>query len=249
MRTNDEPKRLRIPARLLIVALLICVTAITPFVARAASESPASDDAMATTENSLEFLGTQRRMLKTFVDPDAALAKFKETYPEFLQDAKDAGLPELSKDTAYAYKVYSISSEAEGDIIDFLDIYENEASNEARTTEIKTIEGECAAGDLTQEEANESTSTFLPLTSESDSETLSSARAAFNLSNAQSYASEYAVNPNSTFGVETAWGLEADCTNFASQILYAGGIQMDSNASIYSGWWWRSRGSGNQSIT
>ncbi len=150
MKKNNGTRRLDACARLLIAALLIFITAATPLIARGEAESLMPDDEMATTENSLEILGEQRQLLKTFVNPDAALARFEEIYPEFLQNAEEAGLPELSEDTAYAYKVYAISTEADGDIIDFLDIYENDASNRERTIEIEAIEDECEAGNLTQ---------------------------------------------------------------------------------------------------
>ncbi|WP_353067165.1 amidase domain-containing protein [Arcanobacterium hippocoleae] len=55
------------------------------------------------------------------------------------------------------------------------------------------------------------------------------------------------MNPNPKYGVEkTKIFWDADCTNFASQILLAGGVDMDTYNDVYKGWWWK--GKGNRSV-
>lgn len=62
----------------------------------------------------------------------------------------------------------------------------------------------------------------------------------FNRSDGRKYAIKYANNSNSAeYGTAKTWYLgEADCTNFASQILVAGGIQMHNDyPDVSLGWW------------
>lgn len=69
-----------------------------------------------------------------------------------------------------------------------------------------------------------------------------------NLTAARNYARKYAVNPNPKYGVEkTKIFLDDDCTNFASQILLAGGVGMDTYNDVHKGWWWK--GKGNRSVS
>lgn len=62
----------------------------------------------------------------------------------------------------------------------------------------------------------------------------------FMASKAAQHGNRYAVHPNSKYGYETTWfGIGSDCTNFASQILYACGVAMDTSYNTNEGWWWR----------
>lgn len=62
---------------------------------------------------------------------------------------------------------------------------------------------------------------------------------AFNLNNARPYAIAYATSPNSSYLDPNKYEYIAghDCTNFASQILHAGGISQVVYNSVYQGWW------------
>ena len=57
---------------------------------------------------------------------------------------------------------------------------------------------------------------------------------------AQWYARRYALNPNRQLAYcALNDGTAADCTNFASQVLWYGGIPMQYTTSSESGWWYR----------
>jgi hypothetical protein len=65
----------------------------------------------------------------------------------------------------------------------------------------------------------------------------------YDAAKAVAYAYKYAINPNSSgaFGYRY-FGTNGDCTNFASQILYEGGIIKEYTVSELTGWWYSRAG-------
>mgnify|MGYP004569351363 CR=1 FL=1 len=144
----------------LLVALFTMISMALPSAAHA---DLLDEEAFSTVENTCTVLGEEKQLLKTFADSDAALAQFKQTYPDFIQEVRSLGVPDLSKETAYDYKMYAIASEQSSDIIQFLDIYENDASNNERTARLGTIDAEYAQGTMDYDQAASEADAYLPL--------------------------------------------------------------------------------------
>ncbi len=234
-------------SRTLLAALIVAAPLTLPATAHA---SILDGQEFTTIENSCEALGEQRRLLKTFADAESAVESFKKQYPEFIQAAKDLGAPELSEATAYEYKMFAISTEQNHDIVAFLDIYENGASNEELETMIGTVDAEYQRGVVDLEQATSDVAMLLPIDPDKVDKSSVMPRHVLNLKAAQNYAEKYAYNPNSHYGIASTWyGVAADCTNFASQIMRAGGLSMNYSDSTSYGWWWRAKGSNNCSIS
>ncbi len=232
-------------SRTLLATLIAMVPLSLPATAHA---SILDGEAFATVENTCTALGEQRQLLKTFADADSALESFKKQYPDFIQAAKDLGAPDLSEETAYDYKMYAISTEQCHDIVAFLDIYENGASNEELEAMIGDIDSEYDQGTMNYDQAVSDVSLLLPIDPDKVDDSSVTPRHVRNLTAAQNYAAKYAVNPNDYYGVSRTWyGVTADCTNFASQIVLAGGLSMNYSDSTSYGWWWRAKG--NASIS
>lgn len=205
-------------------------------------------------DKTLEAFGETYQMLDEFKDADAALAYFKETYPEFLDRARKDGLPELSVENATDYKQYAQSQETSMDVsewngvLGFLDIFENPVENRTIRQEVELREDSVDAGAREKSEAKAEAELFLPMTNASDLPEIMPLNSGINLQAARNYAAKYAVKYNTKYGYERSKiFLEADCTNFASQILYAGGVKMVNSSSQASGWWWKAKG--NRSIS
>lgn len=230
-------------------ALLATLIAMAPLsLSVTAGASILDREAFATVENTRAALGEQRQLLRTFADTDSALESFKKQYPEFVQAAKDLGAPDLCEETAYDYKMFAISTEQCHDIVAFLDIYENGASNAELETIIDAIDSDYNQGAVDYNRAVSDVSLVLPLDPNKVDDSSVTPRHVRNLKAAQNYAEKYAVNPNNYYGVSRTWyGVAADCTNFASQIVLAGGLSMNYSDSTSYGWWWR--GKGNASIS
>ena len=119
----------------------------------------------------------------------------------------------------------------------FYDIYENELKNNAIITLLKS------KNINTQEEL----ASLLPYNNPFVEEYFSATNATrsaqyFNRKLGRQYAIDHATSPNSDeYGIAHTWYFtQADCTNFASQILVAGGIDMhDSYPDETEGWWHR----------
>lgn len=124
----------------------------------------------------------------------------------------------------------------------FLDIYENKAQNE----EIK------AYLESNPNPDPEVLAYMLPYTapfSVSYFENAAPSAAAaqtFIITDGTAYAVKWAKTPNTN---QYLYYKGADCTNFASQILVAGGIKMHSTGNINSGWWYGKIGTVNPLVT
>ncbi len=194
------------------------------------------------------------KLLDVYEDNEAALTAFTKKHPGFLAGAKSFGLPELTVETASEYKSYAmgldgvIAGDEFGDILAFLDIYENPSENEFLKNEILSLESAVDKETISIDEAESQAEKILPVGIEQRETPVALRNSGINLSNACNYAFKYATSYNSDYGYERTWYLAgADCTNFASQILHAGGIGMDYHNDIASGWWWRSIG--NRSLS
>lgn len=105
----------------------------------------------------------------------------------------------------------------------FFDIYENEQKNDSIITAVEKISQNIYDADLMK----------LPYNSPYVAKKIQTYSNDFNVNAAVDYAKIYAVNPNTdNYGY-----LDADCTNFASQIMENGGIQQEKTWSKFSGWW------------
>lgn len=215
------------------IALLIGGLTVAPPKAKASVAEP-----YATTERR-EGSGAIS-LYKTFVNPSAALEQFKNDNPDFMKEVEALGFPPISTENATAYKEYAIGAEKGVDIISFFDTFENDAENGEILSTLDEVERGKALGALSDEDAEEIVSLVLPSNEENNAPI---ARLSMNVNSACSYASTYATSPNSKYGVErNTFGIEADCTNFASQIAYAGGVPMNYSDSTSIGWWWKSQG-------
>lgn len=119
----------------------------------------------------------------------------------------------------------------------FYDIYENESKNNAIISLLKSK----------NKNAQEELAYLLPYNNPLVEDYFSTANATrsaqyFNRTLGRQYAIDHATSPNSDeYGIASTWYLvTADCTNFASQILVAGGVDMhDSYPDETQGWWHR----------
>ena len=140
------------------------------------------------------------------------------------------GTPLMSEQQALAEEREIFSS--------FLDIYENESVNKTILSLLNVERTDAVEEELAY---------LLPYTCpfvESYFAELHANRApqVFNKTLGRQYAINYATNPNSSeYGIAMHWyTVPADCTNFASQILVAGNINMhDYYPNETQGWWHR----------
>ncbi|MDO5061070.1 MAG: amidase domain-containing protein [Actinomycetaceae bacterium] len=206
-----------------------------------------NDLTFATESNTIVFLGEEFKLLDTFVNPDAALAEAKRNSEVTIGHvALSRNLMPLTVETASDYKQEilesgQLSASEESDFLTFLDLYENPSENTAILRELERIEDEYRSNKISYSEAIEAARMFLPSKPENGNEMRSAQimNSGINLTAARRYAETWAIRANPKYGEEkNFWGYSVDCTNFASQILHAGGISMHSSTSIYNGWWW-----------
>lgn len=188
-------------------------------------------------------------LFDTFVDNDWAIKEFSAKYSNFIADAQASGLPALSCSAASGYKAFALNNELElmpddfGEIVSFLDILENSEENEELIAEIDLLTKRTDSGRMNDESTVDLLSQLLPREGgvSEFAEGVVPYNSGINLDAANAYAIKYATSPNAgKYGYEISWGQGADCTNFASQILYAGGIGMVSTGNVNTGWWWNS---------
>lgn len=163
-----------------------------------------------------------------------------------------AALESILSDNAYADQINE-SNQNVYKLRAFFDIYENDDDN-AQMLELAEEMALSNAGstDISSAETMEEITSLLPdqsvLSNSIDNDSSTEAKSEnkdistaslssstkFNISNAVSYALKYAVNYNKS-SYEYLRG--ADCTNFASQILYAGGVKQRESIYIDKTWW------------
>lgn len=209
-----------------------------------------------TVANIEEFMGEQFSLLDTYENAEDVKDEYLGTYSTYVESLqKEFSLAELTVNTASDYKsaVLSSNSSAQIDVqplLQFLDIYENEQENAEIISHFEEMSHRVNEGILHEEEAVEQARMLVPTKPENanDRPVYQPRNSGINLTAARNYARKHAVNPNPKYGVEkTKIFWDADCTNFASQILLAGGVGMDTYNDVYKGWWWK--GKGNRSVS
>lgn len=194
--------------------------------------------------------GVQNNLFCEFDNPDQAIEDLKENIPDLLSALQEQyALQALSSSNWKEY--YSNLYQYEQSMIDaqtltkqtaqelavlysFFDIYENTEQNEKILALIDL------ASDEDLQEFQTELAAALPYTSPFAVQTVSSqllatTRASFNVTNANAYAAQWANDDNhAAYG---SFGASADCTNFASQILEAGGKTQNYTGNTATGWW------------
>ena len=126
----------------------------------------------------------------------------------------------------------------------FFDIYENEEKN--KRTQSLVVETTTIA----EMEILQILKVLMPYTSciETDSDAVSvcADTSTFSVNDAVTYAINYAENPNSAY---YGYFSGADCTNFASQIMCAGGVAQEVSTDANTGWWFSFRVYSNGEVT
>ena len=182
---------------------------------------------------------------QVFENNAAALTEFKQLYADELKLIQDNyGLEELNEYNYKSYQKIVYSDDGNLDYINmskFFDIFENVDNN----LEIENYIS------LYHETNNPDILSVLDLLLPYDSDKIAkryydypeAKNSGINLRVAIDYATRYAVNQN---GAYYYWS-GADCTNFVSQILKAGGVQEVYTGNQFSGWWYR--GKSNVSVS
>ena len=193
--------------------------------------------------------GQEQPLLCVFEDRDSAMIALKEQIPTILNlISHERALPELDSSNYELYERAAFSFPAEEHqtelmlLLGFLDIYENDDVNRELVDYVGMHKGNI--DNIFDEEILSRLPDYAPLVREYQanrqlenkyfSQTPSTRLSA----NARTYAIIYAENPNT----QDYSALSADCTNFVSQILHAGGVPQQQNVSPFSGWWHRKVG-------
>lgn len=223
-----------------------------------------SEFGSASVKTSVMINGEENYLYPTFDDIDKSIAKLEEIAPNYCALVSDAATLKEAYGSDYegiltasfesfdntdtmsvpadgndSVSYQNISSEEEHAFNAFWDIYENEAKNNEILRILATE----------SKENMEELAYLLPYNSPYVQEYFSSlnsvrpmAAQAFNKTLGIAYAKQYATVPNtSEYGTATDRLYRvADCTNFVSQILVAGGVSMhDSYPDETQGWWHR----------
>lgn len=243
----------------LAAATTLCI-ALATAEAATATPTPDVDDSpipnLQTASNTVSFQGSEFFLLDTLTNPDEALSHYAARYAAELGRVQtNASLPELSVYTAGHYKQLLIMQDDSSatdllPLLQFLDLYENPADNAQILEQLENFEAQVASGELTSSEALTLARMWLP-TREENGNTgagVSVRNSGINLAAARAYAQRWATSYHPTYGAaRNGWNVVADCTNFASQILLAGGVSMDRYSNEAWGWWWTRQG--NHSIS
>lgn len=229
-----------------------------------------SVDDEASVKQELVLNGETYRLLPTFDDPVQALkSAAKENALAFDYLKAEYGLGSLSANNWEEYQDALEEKLGSDDCPEwfssfslvyplraFFDIYENEDSNAEILTEAKSLseQDEITGDDLSRllnllpdqgvlgqsiEEEDRCVDIEGGLFKQQESINLAaSAASSFSVGEAVSYAYKYAPNPNTS---SYRYFPKGDCTNFASQVLYAGGMKQIPTTSNNRGWWHKSR--------
>ncbi|EIK74058.1 MULTISPECIES: amidase domain-containing protein [Gardnerella] len=202
-------------------------------------------------QHKTKFQSMYFSLLDTYENPELVKKFYISKYFTELQRIQsEAMLPSLSEETATIYKNSLFNSSHKDNnnvtkILQFLDIYENKYENNQILSELHKLELKVLKNELTQKEAINIAKLWLPSKQEVTPRKplLTERNSGINLEAARAYAREWAWKINPKYGEEKSKLIfPADCTNFASQILYAGGIGMDKHNDVFKGWWWKARG-------
>ncbi|MCM3702882.1 amidase domain-containing protein [Paenibacillus macerans] len=210
---------------------------------------------------SVIIAGKEQHLYPTFSNQEEALNKLKKAIPDFLEllsttyNLEEIDDTNWAKYVDYANEYASVSISKEDDmqydlLMSFVDIYENKSKNDTIKKMISELDDKEISNKNNEDNIANETSLLqdiifaLPYTNELAFEqneiqlqqTAPAITASFDLSRAMQYVNLYALEPNSSgFGQ-----FSNDCTNFASQILYAGNVrQEDYYPDEARGWWHR----------
>lgn len=224
------------------------------FPSMASASPPHSEDFLANQEtatNTVKFQGKTLYLLDTYVNGDAAKAKYVALYASDLRAAQTKySLPELTVDTASMYKQIIITEVLDGrpdlqPLVQFLDVYENPKENSQIIEQLDAFNLKISEGELSKDDGIALAKMWIPTKPKNgnDRPVYALRNSGIDLSKARAYAEKWATGINGKYGEEKKWyGAPVDCTNFASQILHAGGVPMDTYNNQNKGWWWKSKG-------
>ena len=236
---------------LIIALVLLCMMCICPK-PTVNAESDASTDffykgleEFGTTKNQQSIVINEKDnvLFVEFEDPEMALKIFSKECKAFVREYSNSTIECLSKDNIddfYEEYIKRRCNDLKDDKVCFkeetlafellLDVYENTEKN-ARILEIT---GKNHLSESEKEELAYLLPNFDPYVESYFSEhKKDSMTRSFNLSNAVSYATTYALGHNSNY----YYYWLGDCANFASQILEAGGYSQNYTGNQSTGWW------------
>ncbi|GGI13830.1 hypothetical protein GCM10007377_07920 [Galliscardovia ingluviei] len=233
---------------LTLVSVILCTLTIPA--ANAAEEVSTDISQFEMSKHYTKFQGKTFALLDTFSDPEGVKKIIAGQNKDVLSSIQAKySLSGLTQENATLYKdaIYDAALDGNPDInnlLVFLDYYENKQENLEIEQQLQQINALVDTGQASSAEGISLAKMIVPTKEENDnSRPVYPDRApSLNLNAAREYARRYAVTPNSKYGVEhRKYFFEADCTNFASQILYAGGVAMQVYDNEAMGWWWKSQ--------
>jgi len=244
---------------LLLVSFLFFTALVSPLQANAESLHSWG----LTKQNTTSFLSQKIDLLPTFKNPSSSYNLFMKKHRQDIEIMQSTlNLPDLTPQTAnmyhqalFSYDLLPESSRSE--LLAFCDWFENDFENQATLQEIAQIEREVASKTISKQDACEIVMALCPETTANEAASVkllksntfstlatSKSKKGFNVKKATAYAKKYGPEGkyNRKFGYEKKWiFFAADCTNFASQILNAGGVSMVYYSDTHKGWWWKSK--------
>lgn len=204
------------------------------------------------------------KLLPTFNDPEQAIESIKNKSSKAINLLREEfDLPEFSSESwdkyrAAIYRMYERegcpSWYVEGNdeinaLESFFDIYENEDDNEEIENTLISAQISPLSTEQDQDRAEEELLEMLPDQNvlnengyDEDNAANEGARARkdFNVAKGVAYAKKYAGSKNFPKYAYFTWPFGGDCTNFASQILEAGGVKQVKSSNDKKGWWHKS---------
>lgn len=192
----------------------------------------------------------------TFANEDYALRQLRSRVPNTLDlISSKYSLKEINKSNIVEYKniLNSLSDDSEffqnndelQNLKSFIDIYEGYSRNKKLLEKVETLKNKDKLSKEDKIEIGMLLPYYAPLAIEASSymqEQLGALRSALpDLNAAVRYAERYAWTPNANeYGVaKQKFIIDADCTNFASQILHASGVSQVVYGNENYGWWHR----------
>ena len=204
--------------------------------------------------NGYIYVNDQKYNLQiTLESPQVAMVKFCDKYSTFLAAIKkDTGFDDLSKQNYKQYYEYIreygsnyFSDQDINDVFAFFDLYENndnntlisELANYVNSSQQKNNLNLLKNEKIGKNEAIDLLNALSPeyneeLPNEEIENTPSLYSVTFNITKANTYAKSYGAKRNSKYK-----SYSADCTNFASQILVAGGLKTNYIWKPYTNTW------------
>lgn len=192
----------------------------------------------------------------TFANEDYALRQLRSRVPNTLDlISSKYSLKEINKSNIVEYKniLNSLSDDSEffqnndelQNLKSFIDIYEGYSRNKKLLEKVEILKNKDKLSKEDKIEIGMLLPYYAPLAIEASSymqEQLGALRSALpDLNAAVRYAERYAWTPNANeYGVaKQKFIIDADCTNFASQILHASGVSQVVYGNENYGWWHR----------